>query len=162
MHSGFGKIAHLTQTGGVAVSPLRQEIARPSRLIANLAVTIGLGFFAVGWPIGVPFWEDFVFAIGIIVSMVPEGLLPTLTLALVLATQRMAKRKVLIRHLPAVEALGSTTVICTDKTGHADPEPHDGQADLPRTDDAFGAGDRTRCGAGAQLRTLLPHRRLVP
>ena len=49
--------------------------------------------------------------------MVPEGLLPTLTLSLVLATQRMAKRSVLIRYLPSVEALGSTTVICTDKTG---------------------------------------------
>jgi sodium/potassium-transporting ATPase subunit alpha len=57
---------------------------------------------------------DFIFAIGIIVAMVPEGLLPTLTLALVLATQRMAKRNVLIRYLPAVETLGSTTVICTD------------------------------------------------
>ena len=67
--------------------------------------------------IGVPFWEGFIFAIGIIVAMVPEGLLPTLTLALVLATQRMAKRNVLIRYLPSVETLGSTTVICTDKTG---------------------------------------------
>ncbi len=64
-----------------------------------------------------PFWEGFIFAIGIIVAMVPEGLLPTLTLALVLATQRMAKRNVLIRYLPSVETLGSTTVICTDKTG---------------------------------------------
>ena len=63
------------------------------------------------------FWEAFIFAIGIIVAMVPEGLLPTLTLALVVATQRMAKRHVLIRYLPAVETLGSTTVICTDKTG---------------------------------------------
>ena len=64
-----------------------------------------------------PFWKDFIFAIGIIVAMVPEGLLPTLTLSLVLATQRMARRNVLIRYLPSVEALGSTTVICTDKTG---------------------------------------------
>ena len=88
-----------------------------SRLIAMLAVLIGLLFFAIGWAIGVSFWEDFIFAIGIIVAMVPEGLLPTLTLALVLATQRMAKRNVLIRYLPSVETLGSTTVICTDKTG---------------------------------------------
>ena len=88
-----------------------------SRLIAILAIVIGLLFFAIGGVIGIPFWKDFIFAIGIIVAMVPEGLLPTLTLALVLATERMAKRNVLIRYLPSVEALGSTTVICTDKTG---------------------------------------------
>src|SRR5262249_27548595 len=98
-------------------SPLRKEITQLSRLIVMLAVVIGVSFFILGWSIGLPFWEDFIFGIGIIVSMVPEGLLPTLTLALVLGTQRMAKRNVLIRHLPSVEALGSTTVICTDKTG---------------------------------------------
>ncbi len=117
MHTEFGKIAHLTQTAGEAVSPLRKEIAHLSRLTAILAVLIGLSFFSLGWMIGIPFWKAFVFAIGIIVAMVPEGLLPTLTLALVLATQRMAKRNVLIRYLPSVETLGSTTVICTDKTG---------------------------------------------
>ena len=118
MRTEFGKIAHLTQTSGEAVSPLRKEIAHLSRLIVILAVVVGLIFFAISWwAIGVRFWEAFIFAIGIIVAMVPEGLLPTLTLALVLATQRMAKRNVLIRHLPSVETLGSTTVICTDKTG---------------------------------------------
>ena len=117
MHTEFGKIAHLTQTAGAAVSPLRKEIARLSRLTAMLAVSIGLLFFSLGWLIGIPFWRAFIFAIGIIVAMVPEGLLPTLTLALVLATQRMAKRNVLIRYLPSVETLGATTVICTDKTG---------------------------------------------
>jgi calcium-translocating P-type ATPase len=117
MHTEFGKIAHLTQTGGEAVSPLRREIAHLSRWIAVLAVLIGLVFFAIGRAIGVTFWQDFIFAIGIIVAMVPEGLLPTLTLALVLAAQRMARRNVLIRQLPSVETLGSTTVICTDKTG---------------------------------------------
>ena len=117
MHTEFGKIAHLTQTGREEVSPLREQIAYLSRLIAILAVAIGLIFFAISRFLGVPFWEDFIFAIGIIVAMVPEGLLPTLTLALVLATQRMAKRNVLIRYLPSVETLGSTTVICTDKTG---------------------------------------------
>ena len=113
----FGRIARLTQTAGEGESPLRTELARLSRLIAVLAVAIGAAFFAIGSAIGVPFWQDLVFTIGIIVAMVPEGLLPTLTLALVLAAQRMAKRNVLIRHLPSVETLGSATVICTDKTG---------------------------------------------
>jgi len=117
MRTEFGKIAHLTQIAGDEVSPLRKEIAHLSRLTAILAVLIGLLFFVCGWMIGFPFWKLFIFAIGIIVAMVPEGLLPTLTLALVLATQRMAKRNVLIRYLPSVETLGSTTVICTDKTG---------------------------------------------
>lgn len=116
MATEFGKIADLAQTG-TAVSPLRQEIAHLSRTIVLLALLIGALFFAIAWHIGVPFWQNLIFAIGLIVAMVPEGLLPTLTLALVLATQRMARRNVLIRHLPSVEALGSTTVICTDKTG---------------------------------------------
>ncbi len=117
MHTEFGKIAHLTQTGQAAVSPLREQVAHLSRIIGILAVVIGLAFFAISRVIGVPFWDGFIFAIGIIVAMVPEGLLPTLTLALVLATQRMAKRNALIRYLPSVETLGATTVICTDKTG---------------------------------------------
>ena len=116
-HTEFGQIAHLAQTSRTAVSPLRKELARLSRLIAVLAVTIGAIFFAVGAGIGVPFWRDVIFSIGIIVAMVPEGLLPTLTLSLVLAAQRLAKRKVLIRNLTSVETLGSATVICTDKTG---------------------------------------------
>jgi sodium/potassium-transporting ATPase subunit alpha len=113
----FGRIAHLTQTGSAGNSPLRRELAYLSRLIAVLAVAIGASFFAIGSLIGVPFWHDFILSIGIIIAMVPEGLLPTLTLALVLAAQRMAKRNVLIRHLTSVETLGSATVICTDKTG---------------------------------------------
>ena len=117
MHTEFGKIAHLTQSGGRAVSPLRREIGRLSRTIILLAVVIAVLLFTAGWLMGLPLGQDFIFAIGIIVAMVPEGLQPTLTLALVLATQRMARRNVLIRHLPAVEVLGATTIICTDKTG---------------------------------------------
>jgi sodium/potassium-transporting ATPase subunit alpha len=115
--SEFGRIAHLAQTSGTSVSPLRRQLAYLSRSIAALAIGIGLVFFALGAAIDVPFWQDFIFSIGIIVAMVPEGLLPTLTLALVLAAQRLAGRNVLIRHLGSVETLGSTTVICTDKTG---------------------------------------------
>ncbi len=117
MHTEFGKIAHLTQTGGVQLSPLQKEISRLSRIVAVLAIGLGSSFFAIGQHLGIPFWDNFVFAIGIIVANVPEGLLPTVTLALALAAQRMAKRKALIRHLPAAETLGSATVICTDKTG---------------------------------------------
>jgi len=117
MHSEFGKIAHLTQTTGEAGSPLQREIARLSRLVAVFAALLGVIFFAIGMAIGLPFWDNLMFAIGIIVANVPEGLLPTVTLSLAMATQRMAKRNALVRHLPTVETLGSTTVICSDKTG---------------------------------------------
>ena len=117
MRTEFGRIAHLTQTAGEATSPLQREIARLSRIVAALATGIGVVFFFIGQALGLPFWENFLFAIGIIVANVPEGLLPTVTLSLAMATQRMAKRHALVRHLPAVEALGSTTVICCDKTG---------------------------------------------
>lgn len=117
MDTEFGKIAHLSQSGAGETTPLRRELTYLSRLIVFLAIGIGAFFFAAGTLIGMPLWQDVLFSIGIFVAMVPEGLLPTLTLALVLAAQRMARRNVLIRHLPSVETLGSTTVICTDKTG---------------------------------------------
>ena len=117
MHTEFGKIAHLTQMTVKSVSPLQLEIARLSRIIAVLSLTLGVVFFFIGQSMGLSFWENFIFAIGIIVANVPEGLLPTVTLSLAMATQRMAKRNALIRHLPSVESLGSATVICTDKTG---------------------------------------------
>jgi calcium-translocating P-type ATPase len=116
-HSAFGQIARLTQETGDTVSPLQLEITRVSRIVAAISLTLGVAFFFIGQGLGLPFWGNFIFAIGIIVANVPEGLLPTVTLSLALASQRMAKRKALIRHLPAVEALGCTTVICTDKTG---------------------------------------------
>lgn len=117
MRTEFGKIAHLTQTAGAVTSPLQREIVRLSRIVAFLATGMGGMFFLIGQALGLPFWENLLFAIGIIVANVPEGLLPTVTLSLAMATQRMAKRNALVRHLPAVEALGSTTVILSDKTG---------------------------------------------
>lgn len=117
MHTEFGKIAHLTQHRRADLSPLQQEIQRLSRFVAALALGLGLFFFLIGQWLGLPFWSNFLFAIGIIVANVPEGLLPTVTLALALGSQRMARKNALIRHLPSVETLGSATVICTDKTG---------------------------------------------
>jgi sodium/potassium-transporting ATPase subunit alpha len=117
MHTEFGKIAHLTQATGAVLSPLQREISRLSRVIALIAAALGALFFLIGHSLGLSFWGSLLFAIGIIVANVPEGLLPTVTLALALASQRMARRNVLIRHLPSVETLGCATVICTDKTG---------------------------------------------
>lgn len=117
MHTEFGRIAHLTQSAGEAGSTLQREIQRLSRMLALLACAIGLAFFFIGHMLGMPFWANALFAIGIIVANVPEGLAPTVTLSLAIATQRMARRNALVRHLPAVETLGSTTVICCDKTG---------------------------------------------
>ena len=117
MRTEFGKIARLTQSAREPLSPLQREIRRLSRWVAALAAFLGGAFFLVGLALGLPFWVNFSFAIGIIVANVPEGLLPTVTLALALATQRMAKRNALVRHLPAIETLGSATVILSDKTG---------------------------------------------
>jgi calcium-translocating P-type ATPase len=116
-HTVFGQIAHLTLAAKEPLSPLQKEVVRLSRLVAVLSLGLGVLFFFIGRAIGLPFWSNFIFAIGIIVANVPEGLLPTLTLALAMGSQRMAKRNALIRHLPAVETLGAATVICTDKTG---------------------------------------------
>jgi calcium-translocating P-type ATPase len=117
MHTEFGNIARLTQTVREPLSPLQKEIARLSRLVALFATLLGAVFFMIGHMAGLTLWQNAVFAIGIIVANVPEGLLPTVTLSLAMATQRMAKKNALVRHLPAVETLGAATVICSDKTG---------------------------------------------
>lgn len=117
MRTEFGRIAHLIQTGGDVESPLQRQINRLSRLIATLAVLLGVVFFVLGQWVGLGFWNSFLFGIGIIVASVPEGLLPTVTLSLAIGAQRMAAKQALIRNLPSVETLGSATVICTDKTG---------------------------------------------
>ena len=117
MHSEFGKIAHLTSTIETRLSPLQKEIMTATHLVAMISLAMGTLFFVIGLWTGLGFWISAIFGIGIIVANVPEGLLPTVTLALAMSSQRMAKRNALIKHLPSVETLGCTTVICTDKTG---------------------------------------------
>ncbi len=75
-HSAFGRIAQLTQATDDTISPLQMEIIRVSRIVAGLALTLGVIFFLIGQAIGLSFWANFIFAIGIIVAHVPEGLLP--------------------------------------------------------------------------------------
>ncbi len=118
MSTEFGKIADLTQSMEEQLSPLQKELKVATRVITYIAVAVGILFFilAVAFA-GVTVAESFIFAIGMIVAFVPEGLLPTVTLALAMGSQRMAKRHALIKRLSAVETLGCTTVICTDKTG---------------------------------------------
>jgi P-type Ca2+ transporter type 2C len=118
MDTEIGKIASLTQGVKEEKSPLQVQLATTSRIIAGIAVTMGLVFFALGFfVVHLGTTASFTFAIGLIVANVPEGLLPTVSLALAMGTQRMAKRHALIKKLSSVETLGSTTVICTDKTG---------------------------------------------
>ena len=117
MATELGHIATLTQSTGSRASPLELEMARMTRLVAVLSVSIGAVFFVMAGTLGMGLSERFVFAIGVIVANVPEGLLPTVTLSLAMATQRMARRNAIVRRLSSVETLGATTVICTDKTG---------------------------------------------
>jgi sodium/potassium-transporting ATPase subunit alpha len=91
----------------LAPSLLQNEIASLSRLIAALAIAAGAAVFVIGHAIGLPVRVGLVFAIGIVVANVPEGLLPTVTLSMAMAARRMARRRTLVRHLPCVETLGS-------------------------------------------------------
>jgi len=117
MTTEFGKIARITGTVVEEVSPLHIEITRVSRIVAIIAVSCGVGFFLIGSLVGRGFWDNFLFAIGVIIATVPEGLLPTVTLSLAMGSKRMAHRNALVKNLNAVEALGSIDLICTDKTG---------------------------------------------
>ncbi|MDO8617177.1 MAG: cation-transporting P-type ATPase [Dehalococcoidia bacterium] len=118
MTSEFGKIAGLTQMQREGPSPLQVEVGRVARRVAALSVGMGGLFFGLGYGLaGLPLRDGAVFAIGIVLANVPEGLLPTMTLSLAMGVQRMAARRAIVKRLSAVETLGSCTVICTDKTG---------------------------------------------
>ncbi|HSK23185.1 MAG TPA: cation-transporting P-type ATPase [Egicoccus sp.] len=118
MQTEFGTIAALTQRTRGEPSPLQRELATLSRVVGAIAVGMGLLFFGLAQAFtDLPLARGLVFALGMIVAFVPEGLLPTVTLALARATQRMADRHALVRRLSAVETLGCATVICSDKTG---------------------------------------------
>ncbi|HEX9758131.1 MAG TPA: HAD-IC family P-type ATPase [Nitrospiria bacterium] len=117
MDTQLGRIAKLTKRTEKIDSPLKKELNYFIRIISTIAIGLGITFFTVGIFLGGGLMASMIFAIGIIVANVPEGLLPTVTLSLSMASKRMAKKKALIKSLESVETLGSTTIICTDKTG---------------------------------------------
>lgn len=118
MNTEFGKIAYLTQNMEKEESPLQKELERLTKQVSIIAVLFGLAFFLTAFFfVGEPLVAAFIFSLGMIVAFIPEGLLPTVTLSLAKAVQRMSKKNALVKKLSSVETLGSTTVICTDKTG---------------------------------------------
>jgi Ca2+-transporting ATPase len=114
----FGQVAHLTASTERSTSTLELQIQRIVHTITAVALSTGLITFAISVMLErmAPL-ESLIYAVGIIVGFVPEGLLPQVTLTLALNVQRMARRNALVRRLSAVETLGSVSVICSDKTG---------------------------------------------
>ncbi|TMW57598.1 hypothetical protein Poli38472_003523 [Pythium oligandrum] len=113
----MGRIARLATSTTMAMTPIAREINHFVHIIAIVAVTIGIIFFIIGFIIKTDIITNVVFMIGIIVANVPEGLLATVTVCLSLAANRMAGKSVLVKNLEGVETLGSTSCICSDKTG---------------------------------------------
>ncbi len=117
MRTEFGKIAQLLQTVETGKTPLQQNLDRVGHSLARAAFMVVLIIVALGLVRGQPFLEMLIFGIALAVAVVPEALPAVVTISLAIGVQRMVKRHALIRRLPAVETLGSVSVICSDKTG---------------------------------------------
>ena len=116
-HTEIGAIASEIRTTERARTPLQERMARFGRWISIAVVVASALTFAIGWARGEAATEMFLTAVAIAVSAVPEGLPVAMTIALAVSVRRMARRRALVRRLPAVETLGSCTVVVTDKTG---------------------------------------------
>jgi calcium-translocating P-type ATPase len=118
MHTEIGRIAALSERVGREESPLEQQVRRVAWLIALIAVALGVAFIPIAMlGAGLSFTDAIVFAVGLLVGNVPEGLLPVITLALAVGVRGLVREGAVVKRLSAVETLGSTDVICTDKTG---------------------------------------------
>jgi len=117
-NTAMGRIAELVRSAStVDMTPIAIEIHHFIMIVTYVAVFLGVSFVIVGFVKQIPIVDNLVFGIGIIVANVPEGLLATVTVSLTLTASRMHEKKVLVKNLEAVETLGSTTVIASDKTG---------------------------------------------
>jgi Ca2+-transporting ATPase len=115
--SEVGKIGVLVEEAMARDTPLERKLARLGRALVVIVLLLSAGIILAGWARGTPFLYMLEIGISLAIAAVPEGLPAVATMTLALGMQRMARQRALIRRLPAVETLGSTTVICTDKTG---------------------------------------------
>jgi P-type Ca2+ transporter type 2C len=117
MQTQFGGIARMLQTIEAGKTPLQLSLDRVAMILARVALVVVLVVVALGLLRGQGFLEMLIFGVALAVAVVPEALPAVITISLTLAAQRMVKRNVLVRRLPATETLGSVSVICSDKTG---------------------------------------------
>ncbi|MBP1752488.1 MAG: ATPase, P-type (transporting), superfamily, subfamily [Geobacteraceae bacterium] len=117
MQTEFGKIARMLEAVEVCRTPLQKNLDRVGRILAWSALAVVALIVVLGLLRGQPLLEMFIFGIALAVAVVPEALPAVVTISLAIGVQRMVRRNALIRRLPAVETLGSTSVICSDKTG---------------------------------------------
>ncbi|MCH5460413.1 cation-translocating P-type ATPase [Bacillus cereus] len=117
MNSQIGKIATLLHEADDDMTPLQKSLAQVGKYLGFVAVAICIVMFLIGFLQGRDTLEMFMTAISLAVAAIPEGLPAIVSIVLAIGVQRMIKQNVIIRKLPAVEALGSVTIICSDKTG---------------------------------------------
>jgi Ca2+-transporting ATPase len=117
MSTEFGRIARMLETVETGRTPLQANLDRLGHLLARAALVIVAIIVALGFFRGQPFIEMLIFGVALAVAVVPEALPAVVTISLALGVQRLVRRRALMRRLPAVETLGSTSVICSDKTG---------------------------------------------
>ncbi len=117
MDTEMGKIANLLSSETESQTPLQKKLASLGKYLGIVALAACLVVFIVGWASGIGFIDIFMTAVSLAVSAIPEGLPAIVTIVLSIGVQRMVKKNAIIRRLPAVETLGSASIICSDKTG---------------------------------------------